>query len=214
MAHRYWPLFDLAVRTPRLEVRYPDDSLLVELAAVAADGIHDPAVMPFLAPWTRASSPELERSALKYWWGVRAGWGPEKWSFVGAVLVDGRPVGVQDLMGDDFSVTRAVRTGSWLGRSFQGQGLGKEMRAAVLHLAFAGLGAEVAYSGAFEDNPVSLAVSRALGYEENGDQLRVREGKSAREIRLRLSRTAWETTRREDIEIVGLDACRDWFGLA
>ncbi len=69
MAHPHWPLFDLAVRTPRIEVRYPDDELLFELAALPADGVHEAAAMPFLHPWTRAPSPELERSALRHWWG-------------------------------------------------------------------------------------------------------------------------------------------------
>ena len=37
MTHPYWPLFDLVVRTPRLELRPPDDSMLVELARCAGD---------------------------------------------------------------------------------------------------------------------------------------------------------------------------------
>jgi hypothetical protein len=42
------------------------------------------------------------------------------------------------------------------------------MRAAVLHLAFAGLGAAEAVSGAFDDNAPSLGVSEKLGYESDG----------------------------------------------
>jgi hypothetical protein len=38
------------------------------------------------------------------------------------------------------------------------------MRAAILWLAFAGLGAEYAVSGAYLDNPASLGVSRRLGW--------------------------------------------------
>jgi hypothetical protein len=45
---------------------------------------------------------------------------------------------------------------------------GAEMRAAVLHLAFAGLGTAEAVSGAFEDNLAFHAVSRKLGYERAG----------------------------------------------
>src|SRR5205823_5162221 len=112
----------------------------------------------------------LERGALAHWWGRRASWRPDNWHFTGAVLLDGTPVGVQDVHGEQFAVTKAVSTGSWLGREFQGAGIGKEMRAAILHLAFAGLGAEVAYSGAFDDNAASLGVSRSLGYVENGDE--------------------------------------------
>ena len=212
MAHPYWPLFDVVVRSPGLELRYPDDDLLVELAGVAAQGVHDPGSMPFIHPWTRAESPGLERSALKHWWEARSAWSPESWNFVGAVVVDGRAVGVQNMHGKRFAVTRAVETASWLGRRFHGQGIGKEMRAAMLHLAFDGLGAEIAYSGAFEDNLASLGVSRALGYEENGDRVHDREGKPAREIGLKLTRSGWESRRRDDIEITGLDPCRWWFG--
>jgi RimJ/RimL family protein N-acetyltransferase len=211
MVHPYWPLFDLVVRTPRIEIRYPNDELIVELASVAARGVHDPDTMPFLSSWTRADSPELERSALRHWWGRRASWSPQSWSFPGAVIIDGRAVGIQDLAASDFAVTKVVRTGSWLGKSFQGMGIGKEMRAAMLHLAFAGLGAELAYSSAFEDNPSSFGVSRSLGYIENGDEILSREGRSARVIRLKLTREVWERSRRDDIEIIGLESCMAWF---
>ena len=77
MLHDHWPLFDLVVHTPRIEVRYPDDELLAELAELAARGIHDPAIMPFLQPWTRAEPPELERRALQHWWAARASWAAE-----------------------------------------------------------------------------------------------------------------------------------------
>ena len=131
---------------------------------------------------------------------------------MGAVVVEGRGAGVQNVMAQRFAVTRAVATGSWLGREFQGRGLGAEMRAAAVHLAFAGLGADVAYSGAFEDNAASLGVSRSLGYTDNGDVVHDREGKPAREIRLKLTRARWQERRRADLEIEGLDACLDWFG--
>jgi RimJ/RimL family protein N-acetyltransferase len=42
------------------------------------------------------------------------------------------------------------------------------MRAAALHLAFAGLGAREATSEAFADNRASNRVSQTLGYEPNG----------------------------------------------
>ena len=73
------------------------------------------------------------------------------------------------MQGHNFASLRSVETGSWLGRAFQGQGLGKEMRQAILHLAFEGLGAEEAHSGAFHDNAPSLATSRSVGYAENGE---------------------------------------------
>jgi RimJ/RimL family protein N-acetyltransferase len=88
------------------------------------------------------------------------------------------------------------------------------MRAAVLELAFAGLGAERATSGAWEDNPASLRVSQALGYVENGDDIMARRGLPARQIRLLLHRQVWEQHRRPDIRIHGLEPCLPMFGVA
>jgi RimJ/RimL family protein N-acetyltransferase len=75
---------------------------------------------------------------------------------------------VQSVRGERFGEQRTIDTGSWLGREFQGQGLGTEMRAGALYLAFVGLAATVATSGAIEGNPQSLGVSRKLGYEVVG----------------------------------------------
>jgi hypothetical protein len=38
----------------------PDDDVLSDLARLASRGIHDPATMPFLHPWTDEPSPALE----------------------------------------------------------------------------------------------------------------------------------------------------------
>ena len=73
-------------------------------------------------------------------------------------------VGLQELMAKDFAVTRTVETGSWLGAAHQGDGIGTEMREAVLQFAFDHLKATRADSGAFVDNPRSLRVSEKLGY--------------------------------------------------
>lgn len=213
MAHPYWPLFDLRVRTPRLEIRLPTDDDLVQLVAVADEGIHDPATMPFTTPWTDVPAPERRRGSLQFWWGQRASWRPEQWSFTGAVFVNGEPIGVQDLTATSFATLRTVTTGSWLGRAHQGQGLGKEMRAAILHLAFEGLGAVEAYSAGFHDNPASLGVSRALGYVDNGAQLVLRRGTPDRMRNVRLDRDTWAAHRRDDIVIEGLAGCREMFGL-
>jgi hypothetical protein len=67
MARPYWPLFDLEVRTSRLTLRYVDDDDNVALAALAAQGIHDPAFMPFGFAWTDEPSPQMERNALRFY---------------------------------------------------------------------------------------------------------------------------------------------------
>lgn len=209
-----WPLFDLRVRTPRLEIRLPTDGDLYRLNELADLGVHEPSAMPFTIPWTDTPPPRRHRESLKFWWSARANWSSENWHFTGAVFVDGSPVGVQGLMAKNFARIRTVETGSWLGRRHQGHGLGKEMRAAILHLAFEGLGAMEAMSGAFHDNLASLATSRSLGYTENGDRLMLRRDKPDRIIDLKLDRPTWALRRREDIEIEGLEACLEMFGAA
>jgi RimJ/RimL family protein N-acetyltransferase len=210
---RDWPLFGLAVLTPRIRLSHPTDAELDALNAVVNEGIHDPSEMPFDIPWTDEPPEIRPRHSLQHWWGVRASWQPDHWALTMMVREDSAVVGVQSLIGNNFNITKEVATGSWLGRRFQAKGIGKEMRAAILHLAFAGLGAQRAISAAFEDNPASIAVSKALGYAENGDEIKARRGKPARSIRFVLTRSEWERRRRNDIEIHGLDACLAMFGV-
>jgi RimJ/RimL family protein N-acetyltransferase len=192
---------------------YPTDDDLELLNALISHGIHDPAVMPFEIPWTDAPPDIRARQSLQFWWGLRANWRPSKWTLSMVVREGQTLVGVQDLVGTEFNVIREVGTGSWLGKAYQGRGIGKEMRAAILHLGFAGLGAQRATSGAFEDNPASIAVSRRLGYVENGDEIKMPRGKPVRVVRLLLSRDVWEQHRRADIQIHGLEPCLPMFGL-
>jgi RimJ/RimL family protein N-acetyltransferase len=211
MPDTQWPLFDLRVRTPRLEIRLPTDPDLYRLNELVDLGVHEQSAMPFTIPWTDTPTPRRHRESLRFWWSARADWSPESWNFTGAVFVDGTPVGVQDLMAKNFARLRTVETASWLGRQHQGQGLGKEMRAAILHLAFEGLGAIRAISGAFHDNGASLATSKSLGYTGNGDRLMLRRERPDRILDLKLDRVTW--TRRDDIEIEGLEACLEMFGV-
>jgi RimJ/RimL family protein N-acetyltransferase len=210
-AASFWPLLDLVVRTPRLELRLPREDEFAALVDLADQGIHDPETMPFFVPWTDLEPEQRARSTAQWLWGHRANWSPENWTLTSAVFVDGRPIGMQDVGAQHFRAVRSVETGSWLGRAHQGQGLGREMRQAILHLAFAGLEAEEALSGAFEDNAASLAVSRAVGYQENGEARGRRREGSGRTIRFRMDRAQWERKRRDDIEIIGLERCRDLF---
>jgi RimJ/RimL family protein N-acetyltransferase len=207
----FWPLFDLVVRTPRIELRLPSDDDFAGLIEVIDRGVHDPSTMPFSVPWTDAEPGERAKSAAQHWWGLRAGWSPDDWNFNSAVFVGGRPVGIQGMIARNFAVVRSVESASWLGREHQGLGLGREMREAMLHLAFAGLGAEEALSGAFEDNVSSLATSRAVGYAENGETRARRRNEAGRTLLFRMDRTTWERHRRNDIEIVGLEPCLEMF---
>lgn len=209
-----WPLFDLRVVTPRLELRYVDDELASELGALAAAGVHDPAFMPFTIPWTDAQPPELQRDMYRFYWRTRAETRAGHFHLALAVVVDGRPVGGSSLGADDFGVLGEFETGSWLGRAHQGQGLGRELREATLHLGFAGLGARRAVTAAFDDNVPSLAVTRRLGYAENGERHVVRRGEPARHLLFHMDRAHWEAhVRRDDLRIEGLEGALDLLGV-
>lgn len=215
MAHPYWPFFDLRVRTPRLELRPAcsvDDT--TALAALAAAGIHEPDFMPFEVGWSTLESPELERNAMLHYWQMWGGFSADRWTVLFAIVADGVVVGTQGVGAASFPELRTVGTGSWLGREHQGKGIGKEMRAAVLHFAFAGLGAQRAETAAWHDNAASLGVTRSLGYVENGDDVKLRPGGGPDvQFRFKMDRATWESRRRDDIEIVGLDACLPLFKL-
>jgi RimJ/RimL family protein N-acetyltransferase len=211
---RHWPLFSLRVRTERLELRLPSDEDLAALADVAASGIHPFNEMPFLRPWTRDASPARERNMLKFHWGCRANWSAESWAANFAVIQDGEVIGSQGIVATEFAVTRTVSSGSWLGQAFQGRGIGTEMRAAVLHFAFEGLGAIEVVSSAFIENPASAAVSRKLGYELDGTEVHAVEGLRRIAQRFRLTRERWEATERIPVTIEGLEPCLDLFGAA
>jgi RimJ/RimL family protein N-acetyltransferase len=210
---QWWPLFQLRLQTPGLELRLPSDKDLDALASLAASGVHDPAVQPFAIPWTDVPPARRARSVLQYHWLQRAAWKPDSWTLDLAVVRDGVVVGTQGMSARDFAVLREVSTGSWLGRDHHGTGTGTEMRAAVLHLAFAGLGAQYATSGAFTGNLASLGVSRKLGYAVDGIERHVSRGQPAQALRLRLDRPTWEATHVVPVTISGLEPCLPLFGL-
>jgi RimJ/RimL family protein N-acetyltransferase len=210
----HWPLFGLRVTTPRLELRYPtDDDIAVIAERSAVDGIHDPEFMPFTIEWTDVESPLQQRNSLLHHWGNRASWTPQSWNCNFAVVVDGTIVGIQGAGADNFSILHSVLTGSFLFLPDQGKGIGSEMRAAILHLVFAGLGAQQALSAAWSDNAQSHGVSAKLGYERVGSRMSVSRGAAREMINLRLERAVWQAQARTDIVIEGLEPCLNLFGV-
>ena len=206
-----WPLRQLRLGTPRLELRPDDDTGLAELVDAAYAGVHPPDEMPFLTPWTDADPRYLGRGIQQNFWSDRAALTPERWEVNFLVRLDGRVIGTQGLSGTDFGVTREVRSGSWLGMAHQGRGLGTEMRAAVLLFAFDHLGAHRARSDAFADNHASHRVSAKLGYRRDGTATAVRRGSRTEDVRLVLDaadlvRPEWE------LRVEGVDACRGLLG--
>lgn len=213
MTMTHWPLTGLRLRTPRLELRLPTLTELDELASLAAGGIHDPSVQPFGVAWTDVPPEERARSVIQFQLSQWGAWSPADWSLNLVADLGGVIVGTQGVSGRDFAVLREVSTGSWLGQRYQGQGLGTEMRAAVLHLAFTGLGAEFATSNAFTGNAASLGVSRKLGYLPDGIQRQVLRGRPAALQLLRLDRAGWQARPGVPVEIAGLAPCLPSFGL-
>src|ERR1039458_5437089 len=135
-----WPLFDLRIKTPQLTLRLSYDAELMGLAEKAAGRVLPAEKADFMGPWTQLPSPEFERSFMQYHWLTRADWKPESWTLNLGVYPEDRdePVGIMGIVGKGFVELRSVSTGSWLLPEWCGKGLGREARAAVLHLAFAG----------------------------------------------------------------------------
>jgi RimJ/RimL family protein N-acetyltransferase len=209
--HTYPPL-NLEVRTPRVTLAGATDELLERLVPVVRAGVADAEPWPFDDPMSLyADSPEREWRWLRSIWAGRARVDQSFWRLYFVVVVDGEAIGMQDLVGADFAKFGTVSSFSWLAPGMRGRGIGKETRAAVLHLAFAGLGAREAASDAFTDNHASNQVSRVLGYEPNGTDWDTRRGDAARIQRWRLTRDAW--VRRDDIELVGVQECLPALGL-
>ena len=209
----HWPLFGLRVITAGLELRLPVGEELGDLADLAAGGIQDPGSRQFLVSWPGLPPKERARALVQRHWQHRGEWSADDWSLDLAVFADGQVVGQQHILARDYRVLREVTTGSWLGIRHHGRGLGTTMRAAALHLAFAGLGATDAVSGAFDHNIASLRVSEKLGYEPDGIERHAVSGQATTTRRLRLTRDRWQATNRAPVTITGLTQCLQLFGL-
>lgn len=209
-----FPPFGLVLEAGPLEMRGITDDVLPALCDLVVQGIHDPGEMPFYFPWTDAPREELARNTAAYHWRSRAEFSRQHWGLHLAVFHEGRLVGTQGFETSDYLVTRTGETGSWLGRAFQGRGIGTVMRRAMCAFAFDHLGAEAITSGAFLDNPASLAVSRKVGYVPNGmRRLKRREGEVALNQALLLTPDAFVRGPHE-LRVGGAEAFREAIGLA
>jgi RimJ/RimL family protein N-acetyltransferase len=208
-----WPLYSLRLTTGELVLRYPTEAELPAFADIVAAGLHPPDEMPIGLAWTDVPAARRNVDSYQWWVGSRGRWSPVSWVLTLGVWEDGRPVGFQDLRADEFPVHRTVNTGSWLGLEFQGRGIGRLMRQAILALAFDHLGAEVAETEAFLDNPASNRVSLAVGYEPNGFGRLAPRGVARETQRFRLTLDGWRARPRPEVSVEGLEACRSLFGL-
>lgn len=163
-----WPPYRLRLQTGDLVLTVISDEDVPGLVELALAGIHAPEAMPFSEPWTLQPAEQLPAGMVRHYASVRAGFTAESFDLQLAVRCAGVLVGTQGFHGRQFAVTRTGETGSWLGRAHQGRGIGTRMRQAICAFAFDELGAVEVTSGAFVDNPASLAVSRKVGYRPNG----------------------------------------------
>lgn len=145
------------------------------------------------------------------YWRAFGTWTVQAWRLPFAVRRHGELVGVQELEADDFPVLRTVDTASWLAPQARGRGVGRRMRAAVLALAFGPMQAQSAITSAWHDNHASLGVSRALGYQPNGESLHADRGRVDRMVHMRLVSADWQHD--HGVVIDGFEPCRPLFGL-
>ena len=208
-----FPPFGVTIEAGPVVLRGITDEILAGLCDLAVRGIHDPGTMPFYFPWTDAPADELARNTAQYHWRCRADFSPAAWDLHLATYVDGTLAGTQGFSTSDYLVTRTGETGSWLGREHQGRGIGTAMRQAMCALLFDHLEAAEVTSGAFLDNPSSLAVSRKVGYRDNGVRRhKRREGELALNQRLVLTPDHF-VRGPHDVEVEGLAAFRRSIGV-
>jgi RimJ/RimL family protein N-acetyltransferase len=210
-----YPPLNLAVRTPRLTLAAATDDLLERLVPVVRAGVViDSEPAPFDDPMSLyEDSPSREWHWMRAIWAGRSRVDATFWRLYFVICDDDEPVGMQDLIGTDFATIGTVTSFSWVTPAARGRGLGKEARAAILHLAFEGFEAREASSEAFTDNHASNRVSEALGYTRNGTTWATRRGAVAELLRWRLTRHEWTPRRRTDIELSGVQECRPVLGL-
>jgi RimJ/RimL family protein N-acetyltransferase len=205
------PLYGLRLRTPRLELRLGSHEELVELARLAEQGVHPPEQMPFAVAWTdRIGEPDFVETSVAYHEGHLADWSPDNWQLNLLVWEGGRLVGTQGMLAERFAEEPVVNTGSWLGRTHQRRGVGTEMRAALLELAFRGLGAERAESSWLEGNEASRRVSEKLGYADAGLRTQSPRGIPVTDHVVAIDRSAWRCP--VPVEIEGVEPCLPLFG--
>jgi RimJ/RimL family protein N-acetyltransferase len=209
-----WPPFALTITCGPVTLSPVQDSDLSGLEELARSGIHEPAEMPFFFPWTDGSHSEVSQRLLQYHWAQRAAMSPAAWTLENTVRFEGEVVGCQSFSTKDYIATRTGETGSWLGMKHHGRGIGTLMRQTICTFMFDHLDAAEVTSAAFLDNPASLAVSRKVGYRDNGVvRLKRRDGEVALSQNLVL--TAATLNRPEPpVEVAGLSALRSFLSLA
>ena len=167
MTHQTWPLVHLRLTGPDVALRPMTEVDLTTVADLLPDDLElNPAATSYPGLDTATGRRVV---AHQEYWQAYGRWGIPSWVLRFVVQVDDRIVGTQTLEGEDFPTLRTVDSASWLVPEVRGRVVGKAMRSAVLaSLAFGPLEAQCAITSAWDDNHASLGVSRAIGYQPNG----------------------------------------------
>jgi RimJ/RimL family protein N-acetyltransferase len=206
----FWPLHGIVLRTPDLTLRVLTENDLPEVAAaLPADLDMDPHATTYAGLDVAAN----RRAVLaQSYWRALGTWSPEDWALPFVVRLSDRMVGVQWLEGPDYRSDRTVDSSSWLVPGARGRGLGVQMRAAVLVLAFGPVQARAAVSSAVVTNAASLGVSRRLGYVRTHTSVLAHSGQTLQHVRLGAQRWAsspWPGR----VTVEGVEAALPLFGL-
>ena len=216
VTHPYWPVLDVRLRVGALELSPMTEADLAPLADRLPDDLE---LNPAATTYAGQTAPLTDRIARgtavhQGYWKAYGTWSPEAWRLSFVVRQGGAIIGVQELEGNDFARLRTLDSSSFLVVAARGQGLGRQMRQAVLALGFGPLVAQAAVTEAWHDNHASLGVSRALGYLPNGQALQRRDDGTDTMLHLRLTRADWLASGRAGaVEISGVEPALPYFGL-
>jgi RimJ/RimL family protein N-acetyltransferase len=205
------PLFELRLRCREVVLRCVREADLPRLAQILPD---DYELNPRAELLSGLDLRQNRRRILcQDYWRAMGTWSPSAWCLNFAVEYGGDVVGVQSLEANEFPAVRTVDSASWLIRPVRGRGIGVAMRMAMLGLAFDHLDAWAAITSARVDNAASLAVSRRIGYIDNGASLNASYQGVVELTHLRLTAQAWRVSGLGgEVTVAGLAPCLPWFG--
>jgi RimJ/RimL family protein N-acetyltransferase len=208
----YWPLFGIELSVGDVVLNPLREADIGPLADIYPDDAeHDPGA----SLWSDMDLPaNRKRLVVQGYWRNWGNWSPSSWCLAFRVFYRGRVVGTQSLEANLFRELRTVDSGSWLVIDARGHGVGTAMRTAILGLAFDHLGAEVAITASRTDNAPSIAVSRRLGYIENGVSRVISPTGPCELLHFRLDRNTWIASGKgAEVSARGLEGCSSYFGV-
>ncbi|MDN5768976.1 MAG: GNAT family N-acetyltransferase [Humibacillus sp.] len=205
-----WPLHGIRLETGDLTLTVmTEPDLATVISVLPADVGLNPDATTYAGLDGEANRAAVIRQS---YWRALGLWSPADWMLPFVVRRDGAVIGVQWLEGPDYLTDRTVDSSSWLVPGERGRGWGRQMRGAVLALAFGPLRADAAISSAVTSNLASLGVSRSLGYQPTYTSVLPHTGEMLQHVRL--DRGRWAATGSPRCtQVEGIDLALPLFGL-